>query len=170
MFRDSEIYALLRERQLKRENEDVDSNDSVGSVEDSESSHIFTSRVAGSAQSEAREYSMDLSSLSDNRERKLSGFSNSTKRKRNFEYAEDGKNQEPTPRRLARELDDAVADSGDLDYGDDVIDRPKDEPSGHHAFQRKMVSYEDDEATTSTSATKLDVPETGRKIWWPTIG
>ncbi|KAI4212399.1 MAG: hypothetical protein LQ351_004831 [Letrouitia transgressa] len=94
----------------------------------------------------------------------------------NLEISNEGQEKRdsraPTARRLARELDEVVTDSGDLDYGEDAATKlnTRNQP-GENIYGRKQVSYDDidDDPTLS----KCSVPSKsmeGKKIWWPMIG
>ncbi|KAI4157191.1 MAG: hypothetical protein LQ342_008477 [Letrouitia transgressa] len=124
MFRCSEIYALLRERQLKREKEKADADGHQSNLERSNQSH------------EKRD------------------------------------SRAPTARRLARELDNVVTETGDLDYGEDTAtnldtrNQPRD-----NIYGRKQVCYDDvDDDSTPSKCSVPSKPVEGKKIWWPTIG
>lgn len=93
------------------------------------------------------------------------------KRKRSNADRDDNGERKPTMRRIAREMDEAVADATVLDYGEEDV------PSRKTSSQfedldamngRKRVSYEDKDMENAT--TEQRPVREGRKIWWPTIG
>ena len=75
--------------------------------------------------------------------------------------------RDTTSRRQARELDDAVADVGILDYGAE----PSVMQSIETETERGNVDFGDHNHLADLEIKHETVsPEKGRKIWWPTIG
>lgn len=162
MFRHSEIYSLIRKRQLLKENREVDEEPSdlpvateipfenrICPPEEAAAGHIGSEHGHGTVKADH--------SAENSRENDRLG-----KRRKH--------NAEMTSRRQARELDDAVANDNILDYGEDTgIDQSKKDTAGSNG--RSMVSYADDETPINSQTNqKTRPPKKGRKIWWPTIG
>ncbi|KAL8803411.1 MAG: hypothetical protein Q9182_003209 [Xanthomendoza sp. 2 TL-2023] len=162
IFRHSEIYSILRKRQIMRENREVDECPSdllvaPGSPEkdpDIPREGVIHERVG----SQDVHGTINADRLVDNN--------------RGNELPSKRRNQGsgPTPRRRARELDVAFADDGSLDYGEETHINPS-KPAQVGLAARSLVSYADDEPPTSTQTSQNAGPQKeGRKIWWPTIG
>lgn len=173
MFRHSEIYAIIRERQVRRENADVESNETwtpspkSGSAAPVEQ-YTVAKKVSNGDSDEEEEYARFLQAeqkaMQDEAMRRK-------KRKRSNADGDLERERMPTMRRIAREMDEAWADNTVLDYGEG------DAPTGKAASQeqglgamngRKSVSYED-ESVRNAPPEQPPVRE-GRKIWWPVIG
>ncbi|KAL8725588.1 MAG: hypothetical protein Q9181_006362 [Wetmoreana brouardii] len=158
MFRHSEIYSLLRKRQLEKEN---------GLVEN-ESSDLSAAKeplrkpsVSGSE----KEVDEHRSSPATDKTHRTS---NPTTRKRKLDHhaQKSAHNAVPSSRRQARELDCVDEDVGFLDYGDEPAAKQKEETTS-----RIQVDYADLESTTDAPASRVSrLPKQGRKIWWPSIG
>ncbi|KAL8700449.1 MAG: hypothetical protein Q9224_000956 [Gallowayella concinna] len=162
MFRHSEIYSILRKRQLLKENREVD--ESPGDLP-----------VAPRTPDKGPEYPRDEvinkhvgskddhGTITANYPVKNSRGNELPGKRRKYTTG-------PTPRRQARELDNAVADNGSLDYGEETrINPSKMQRAGLGA--RSLVSYADDESPTYAQTSQNAEPQKeGRKIWWPTIG
>ena len=170
MFRHSEIYGLLRERQVKQENKDAGFTDE--SVD-------FDSRVeAVTAAREVLEEGMENISDSDDEaeytaflaaeQKQIQNEAIKNKRKRDNDGFGDERDRTHSTRRTTREMDAMGAEDTVLDYGDSPQDTAGastmhlDELNGH-----KRSKYDHDEK--SPESTMRPAVE-GRKIWWPTIG
>ncbi|KAL9038264.1 MAG: hypothetical protein Q9214_005350 [Letrouitia sp. 1 TL-2023] len=153
MFRHSEIYALLRERQLKREKEKANADGSQSNLVSDSTDFVISILVT------------TIFTL-------LSPFSDFMMQERSNESREKRDSRTLTARRLARELDDAVTETGDLDYGEDTATslNTRNQPIDN-IYGRKQVCYDD--VYDDPSPSKCSVPSKpveGKKIWWPTIG
>lgn len=183
MFRHSEIYSLLRERQQKQEaaalgtegeaeiehNQLKDLPAGVAGVNDLQRS-LGDSRKPDSDDEE--EYARFLEA----EQRELQAHAaKKGKRKRDTADVLDERGRPPTARRIAREMDEAAADNTILDYGEE--ESPVGLGNLHHlenngADRRTKVSYGDTSDTLGLEPAKTgSVPAVeGRKIWWPVIG
>lgn len=165
MFRHSEIYAIIRERQVRAENADAET---VPSPESEPAAPVEQHAALEEASDEEEEYARFLraeqKAMQDEAVRRK-------KRKRSNADGDGERERMPTMRRIAREMDEAWADDTVLDYGEG--DAPTREAAsqeqGLDAMNgRKSVSY-DDESIRSAPADQPPGRE-GRKIWWPVIG
>lgn len=170
MFRNSEIYALLRERQVKQENKDAgfadEPADLVSKAEPlSAAQQVFEERMENVSDSDDEaEYTAFLAA----EQKQIQDEATKNKRKRGIDGFGDERNRTHSTRRTTREMDAMGAEETVLDYGDspqdaaDASTMHRDELNG-----RKRSKYDHD-AKSLESARKPAVE--GRKIWWPTIG
>ncbi|KAL8980651.1 MAG: hypothetical protein Q9205_004331 [Flavoplaca limonia] len=185
MFRHSEIYALQRKRQLRKETQDVD--DSLGDSQANFTTQDIQPEQAGHASPVSPEQSIDefmkhYGPGGKNRcdfqavEEAMFDVTDSTgpdRTNRGSKKRREGNNnqrhndhRDMTSRRQARELDDAVADVGILDYGAE----PSVMQSIETETERVNVDFADHDHLADLEIKHETVPEKGRKIWWPTIG
>ena len=173
MFRHSEIYALLRERQVKKENKDAgfDEGSSPSCPKDdilAEAHRILDEGMVSDNDDDDDEgYAAFLAA----EHQQIQTGAARKKRKRAAHNPQDERSKEPTSRRLAREMDEAGASDTILDYGDDgPEDTASREQFGEEDLDelngRKKVKY-DDQEEGPVEAAKAPA---GRKIWWPAIG
>lgn len=183
MFRHSEIYSIIRQRVVRKENEEAEGKQhSVTAASDNEAEAERSAPLALELEKEnesddEEEYAEFLGA--EQEQVRIEALRSNRKRVR----VDGGGSQDraPTHRRLVRELDSVAADDGVLDYGEEPY-IPKNNGRGSegqkdsHTFDgRKQIVY--DEASTDPLADS-DVPlqpaqatpTNGRKIWWPTIG
>ena len=192
MFRHSEIYALERKRQLRKENQEV--NDGLYDSPANSATQDIQHEQVGQASPFSPEQSMDkfmkhygpggknrcdfqlveaaLTDIKDSVGPDRTSRATVTGTRKRRKGNGDGRrndHRDTTSRRQARELDDVVADVGILDYGAEssVKQSIETEPE----TERVQVSYADhhDMADLETKHETVS-PEEGRKIWWPTIG
>ena len=169
MFRHSEIYALLRERQVKKENEDAGSSEEVLAL-NSQPDPLAMAQ-------DAPEEDMNRIDNRDDDEAEYAAFLEAeqkqfrdqaacNKRKRAAPSFAQERNKDRSTRRITREMDSVGVDETVLDYGDEPkeqsLHRELDDPDG-----RKRIKYED---TKPSYAAPVKLAIEGRKIWWPTIG
>ncbi|KAL8876914.1 MAG: hypothetical protein Q9198_004970, partial [Flavoplaca austrocitrina] len=186
MFRHSEIYALQRKRQLRKENQDVD--DCLGDSQANSTTQGIQHEQAGQASLVSPEQSIDKfmkhygpggKNRCDFRavEEAMFEVTDSTgpdrtnrgskKRRKGNNNQRHNDQRDTTSRRQARELDDAVADVGILDYGAE----PSVMQSIETETERGNVDFGDHDHLADLEIKHETVsPEKGRKIWWPTIG
>lgn len=157
MFRHSEIYSLLRERQVHKENREADGEDHTGGLI---STGTITPGDTGSHASDANENLVDTQR--DQYQKSTVGprptfptSSSKNKRKRNLEDTGDESGKAST-RRLVRELDSVAAEDQILDYGDEA------------AADVSPTNIAPDEATAAGLPAQ-NATVSGKKIWWPTI-
>ncbi|KAL8900408.1 MAG: hypothetical protein Q9192_001092 [Flavoplaca navasiana] len=190
MFRHSEIYALQRKRQLRKENQDV--SDSLGDSPGNSTNKDIQHEQAGQASPISPEQSIDkfmkhygpggknrcdfqaveeamidvTDSTGPDRTERGSITRAKKRRKRNNDQKHSD-HRDTTSRRRARELDDAVADVGILDYGAESSVMQSIETE----TERVNVDFADHDHLADLEIKHETVsPEKGRKIWWPTIG
>lgn len=172
MFRHSEIYAIIRERQVRRENADAETDEAhspslkPGSAAPTEE-HAVLEEVSDADNDEEEEYARFLEAeqkaMQDEAARRK-------KRKRSNADGDFERERMPTMRRIAREMDEAGVDDTVLDYGeeDTPTRRMSSEQGVNQRHGRKSVSYEDEDIGSAITE-QLPAKE-GRKIWWPVIG
>lgn len=172
MFRHSEIYTLLRERQVREENREADLDLSSRSpILEEDAENQATNVRTGGAKNEM----VDNDNSDDEEEyakfletEKRNAEATHTRKKREFNGGEinNYRGRPITHRRIARELDDIVASEQTLDY-DEEPSKPTTVSDNiameDHIHQSDRAEHHPHEYEHSTE------PE-GRKIWWPTIG
>ena len=179
MFRHSEIYALLRERQVKKENKDAgfDDEPSVSNVKDdvlTEAQKILEQGMESADNDDDADEAEEYAAFLVAEQKQFRAETARKKRKRGSQSFKDVRDNEPTPRRLARELDEPGAAETVLDYGDEEPEDPttmRQHPNEEDLDAlngRKRVKYDDCEENPDGAAKTPAVQ--GRKIWWPTIG
>ena len=162
MFRHSEIYAILRDRQVRKENRQADADNGPDVVEpnpeptsegmmlsEDEKESVHNAENSGEKRENTVMYQRTGSELSPGH----------NKRKRN--NSDDGGRVVKgfTSRRLAREMDTATVEDCVLDYGDEPI---AEEPVAQtHPYEANSKIEENSQ--------KENDPVTGRKIWWPVL-
>lgn len=165
MFRHSEIYAIIRERQVRKENADADEPDgnTASSVQNSAAAPAgdpsLDEGIKGDSEDE-EEYARFLET-----EQKELKAEAARKNKRNWNHQDgDGyRDRTTSTRRKVREMDGAMTADTVLDYGEDAPS-----PSLNQLNGRSLVSYYSD--TEAPAAVEQKTVLEGRKIWWPTIG
>ena len=168
MFRHSEIYALLRERQLKKENEDFDSSEELMPFNSQPDIVAVDQHVPekGMKSKDNSDDEAEYAAFLEAEQKQFRDQAAHNKRKRAAPDIAQERNRDRSTRRITREMDSLGADETVLDYGDE----PK-EHSSHRDLDdlsgRKRIKYDD---TESSSATPAKPAVEGRKIWWPTIG
>ncbi|KAL8862811.1 MAG: hypothetical protein Q9178_000753 [Gyalolechia marmorata] len=191
MFRHSEIYSLLRKRQLRKENREMDEDASVSPTNTeapnlqreplflvlNDESIAESTKIYGPGGKTLCSMNTEEAKLTDltdlygpARENRVK-ITGKRKRKRADQHERRNINQGTTPRRQARELDNAVADVGSLDYGEEPSVDQSNSNSTQTEMQRAQVDYtnHDDLEDPQTNQEALSSKE-GRKIWWPAIG
>ena len=166
MFRHSEIYSILRERQVRKENRDADGeteanqnlNELDADLRAEQQNPILPeieteAACIGNMQGKGHEDSiLDRQTGSKPPVAKK-------KRKRNDIDTGDKAGNAYTYRRLARELDSTKIENISLDYGEESAGMPttthaqSDEPKGH----------------LSAKSMDRDRSGLGQKIWWPVL-
>ena len=176
MFRHSEIYSILRERQIRKECSEADG------VELSEGRFSDDEEVRGSMPPDQNgkisfstntdSHATQFKKIAQNDGKDLNrGRPGKNKRPRYSADFRDRQSQGHTFRRTARELDSVMADHQILDYGDEPSDAAKEYTAAQDSTS--MVSSSSSvPAEHVSSATDITESLTvnGRKIWWPTIG
>lgn len=158
MFRDSEIYALIRQRQVRKENQEAGFGVEEAPVTESKvtPTHEPKSLIVdegGSQDEDEEEYLRFLES----EKRKAEANNERNKRRKT-------KSDAHTHRRIARELDIVLADEQILDY-DEGPSNPTEVFKGDSPRHKKGLGEEH----YPTANQALDRRPEGRKIWWPCI-
>lgn len=159
MFRHSEIYAILRERQVRKENREAD-----GDGELADPTLTIETSSNGLTPLELEEEGEKTAPIyKDNFYDSLQADSRSSpannKRKRNNGDTGDRSDRAYTHRRLARELDTATSQDCVLDYGDE----PTEKELSTHAHPLES-GYDNIESQRERKASVK-----GQRIWWPVI-
>lgn len=153
MFRHSEIYALIRQRQVRKENEEAEFGVEAASTTESKvtSTHELKNFMVdeGGSQDE-EEYLRFLEA-----ERKKAEANNERNKRRKT------KTDAHTHRRIARELDIVAVDEQMLDY-DEGPSKPTEASKTDSQRQENGLGEEYPNQTR-------DRRSEGRKIWWPCI-
>ena len=161
MFRHSEIYSILRRRQLQKENREADAapcdasfNDKLPSVG---AEHAFED-AGDDLDVSHHDYEIDTTNRTTTKQRREACSENETR-------------DSVDSRRHIRELDATATDyDGSLDYGEDFC-RNKDHAAAAESLTRTQINYVDyDDREYPLQSTKTQSPKQGRKIWWPSIG
>ncbi|KAL8655891.1 MAG: hypothetical protein Q9226_002865 [Calogaya cf. arnoldii] len=187
MFRHSEIYALQRKRQLRKENQEVDDGFSDSPVDtDIQSMKPEAAVLVSPEQSvdnfmkyygpggrnrcdlqTVEEALTDMVNFDGSAGKDTGSITGTGKRIKADNDERRNINRDTTSRRQARELDDAVADIDFLDYGEEsnVIQ------SIETTEERVRIDYTDyDDLFDFKNDQEAVPPKEGKKIWWPTIG
>ena len=164
MFRHSEIYSIIRERQIRKENIEAEGGELPTSVI---SSHKEDARAvelpdavgdSGQSSDDEEEYVRFLEA----EQKDLQATAASRKRRRHNAGSAVTYNTRHTSRRIARELDELTAEEQMLDYGD--------EPSPQRDLPTTASKHEGTKITPPADAHERGSPIEGKKIWWPVIG
>lgn len=160
MFRHSEIYSILRERQVRRENREADGEDQTM---DFAATGTATPGEPRSSQADSND---DLGEAQEDLYQNSTGDPQSTswaslsKNKRKRDLEDTGhKSGKASTRRLVRELDSVAAEDQTLDYGDEsatTVSQVDILPEGAIAAGLPLQAGN-------------DVAVAGKKIWWPTF-
>lgn len=156
MFRHSEIYALIRQRQVRKENQEAEFGVEVASATESRvtPNHEPKSLIVDEGGSEDEE---EYLKFLEYEKRKAEANNERNKRRRT-------KLDAHTHRRIARELDIVVADEQMLNY-DEGPSKPTEVSKGDGPGHKKGLG-EENHATANQAR---DRRSEGRKIWWPSI-
>lgn len=184
MFRHSEIYSLIRKKQIQDEARDADESIqseplNVGPISDGPTKIRQELDSDPGENNDEDEYLKFLVEEGKQMEvdRKQMEAEHKTK-KRKFGQVNGSKPQDraPTHRRIARELDDAITSHDILNYDDDDADTrdPPEKPlhdGEDNRFKSKvLISEASKRVLTALVTGSPHAPPKGRKIWWPTIG
>ena len=175
MFRHSEIYALLRKRQVKKENKDAGFLDDPAELGFETANVALAQEILGECMSTVSDSDdeVEYAAFLAAEQEQVRAEALRSKRKRSIDDARDDRDRVRSTRRKTREMDDAGVDETVLDYGEGTpvasisSERPLvrgelDGPSDHKRDK------DHDGIASPGPATKPAVE--GRKIWWPIIG
>ncbi|KAL8827265.1 MAG: hypothetical protein Q9170_007080 [Blastenia crenularia] len=160
MFRNSEIYSILRKRQLLRENREAQEGLPVADTQ---------SPVTGAGHPFQKTQDDQPFPFHDD---EAPSLDSPVAKRRKQDYGGDVNLCSVTSRRRVRELDDVVADVGVLDYGEEVDAGGNEKHTAvageSSREQIDKANYEDQKHYVG----ELDAASSkqGREIWWPTIG
>lgn len=163
MFRHSEIYSILRERQVRKENLEAEGGDQSGIAvsqpeEAVEATALSDEEGEGHFDGHVKE---DFVTVSENTSQHAEFTHAGNKRRRRVTdtgYLHGKKYASRSARGFVRELDSAAAEEQVLDYGD--------EPSiTEGSKQNDIAVISVAEQVRESQA----CPAEGRKIWWPII-
>lgn len=163
MFRHSEIYSLIRKRQLQKENGEADGTLSADPMDD-ESPIADSGQSIENAGNAPREIDPKGKTIATDGTAPTKNQKNDLDGDRTWYSA--------TSRRQIRELDDAVPDAEFLDYGDGTNTGQSEKHTLiSDTSSRGHVDYTDDmNQENGPEKDRLHSPKQGRKIWWPSIG
>ena len=176
MFRHSEVYSILRKRQVLAENRQADgyelSDSQLSDGEEVTGAQISSDKFAETPPDQYTRYtgSKPQKVAQKNTNGPIPKTTVINKRKRHSGDSGDPQSQGHSFRRTARELDSPMENDQILDYGDD--------PSRNLDSQNKvsdsspMVSAGSAvvEPTSSGSSVIRSPAVEGKKIWWPVVG
>ena len=168
MFRHSEIYALLRARQVKKENDDAESSEEFMALKSLPDAVAVAQDVPeeGMNSNDNSDDEAEYAAFLAAEQKQFQDQAACNKRKRAAPSFAQERNKDRSTRRITREMDSVGADETVLDYGDEP-QKQGSHPDLDDLNGRKRVRYED---TESSSAAPAKPATEGRKIWWPTIG
>ena len=176
MFRHSEIYSILRKRQVLAENRQADgyelSDSQLSDGEDIIGAQISSDKFAETPPDQYSRYtsSKPQKVTQKNTNGPIPKTTGINKRKRHSGDSGDPQSQGHSFRRTARELDSLMEDDQILDYGDD--------PSSNLDSQTEVsdripmissVSAVVEPILSASSVIRSPAVE-GKKIWWPVVG
>ena len=176
MFRHSEIYSILRERQVLEENRQADgyglSDSELSDGEEVLRAQKFSDKFAETSPDQYTRYrsSKPETAAQKNTNGLIFKATGSNKRKRHSGDSGDPQSQGHSFRRTARELDSLMEDNQILDYGDG--------PSSNLDSQIEVsdrspmvssVSAVVEPQSSASSVVRSPAVE-GKKIWWPVVG
>jgi hypothetical protein len=173
MFRHSEIYSLVRKRQIQKENQGVN-EDVIPEPSDlgSRPNDILTvGQELDFGNSDSNDDEEYLKFAEAERKQMEAEY---TSKKRKFSRVDGNQlqNRQPTHRRIARELDDAIMSNDVLDYGEETSETPDLLKQHPHDGSNDTLKERDFEPLTTIHTTYPIASyeqRKGRTIWWPTI-
>lgn len=156
MFRNSEIYALIRQRQVRKENEEAEFGVEATSATESKvtSTHDPKDSIVDEGDSEDEE---EYLRFLETEKRKAEANNERNKRRKT-------KTDAHTHRRIARELDIVAIDEQMLDYDEG----PSKPTEASKTDSQRHVDGLGEECHATAPQARDHRPE-GRKIWWPCI-
>ena len=174
MFRHSEIYSILRERQVLKENRQADGYELSDSQLSGGEEEIQTSLDKTAETPPARSTRHKGSKSEIAAQRNTNGLiletTSSNKRKRHNGDSGDPQRQGHGFRRTARELDSLLADDQVLDYGDDPSITFENQHGVTDDSQMDPPASTVVESISSASSVIRSPAVEGKKIWWPIVG
>lgn len=162
MFRNSEIYSLLRKRQVQEENREADQGSRAVSGPLRPDSESLDNRLEDWESHAARQKDdgVDEASNAGMKKQKLNG-------EKVIRHP-----QALLSRRQIRELDSGIQGINHLDYGDEPGVGPSEEKTAalDSSSQTQINHATHEEQNDERSSRGAGSPKQGKKIWWPKIG
>ena len=161
MFRHSEIYSILRERQVRKENLEADGGDQFETVASQPEENPTTLPDEERAVQIDPEVEEAFTTVSGTAPQNMEATQLAGKRKRgdtNTGHIHGRKYASRSTRGLVRELDSAAAEDQTLDYGEE----------SSIAEEIKQNDFAVPQAQEVDRQSQVRPPE-GRRIWWPII-
>ena len=176
MFRHSEIYSILRARQVLQENRQADGYDSSDSqLSDGEEvlqTRISSDNIAGATPVQDTIYKSSKSRAEAQNDTNdlISKPAGTNKRKRHRGDSGVPQSQGYSFRRTARELDSLMEVDQVLDYGDDPSSKLDNQTEVSDRISMVPPVSAVAEPISSASSVIRNPPVKGKKIWWPVVG
>ncbi len=181
MFRHSEIYSILRERQVLKENQQADgyelSDSQLSDGEETTRAQVCSDKIAETLpdqttkdQNTKRKGSKSETAGQRNTKDLISKTTGSNKRKRHSGDSRDPQSQGHTFRRTARELDSLMVDDRILDYGDDPSSTIENQTGVSDGLPMVSSASPVIEPISNASSVIRSPAVEGKKIWWPVVG
>lgn len=174
MFRHSEIYSILREIQVLKENRQADGYELSDSQlsDGEEEAQISSDQVAETSPDHNTHHKGPKFETAAQRNTNglTSKTTGSNKRKRHSGDFVDPQRQGHSFRRTARELDSLLADDQVLDYGDDPSSIIESQSGVADGFPTDSSASAVVESISSASSFIRNPAVEGKKIWWPVFG
>ena len=176
MFRHSEVYSILRARQVLEENRQADgyelSDSHLSDDDEVVRTQISPNKIAEAPPDQDTRYkgSKHGTGAQKTTNGLMTKTTASNKRKRHSGDSDDPQNQGHSFRRTARELDSLMEDEQILDYGDDPSNN-LDSQNEVFDIPPKVSSVSTAVESTSSGCSVVQSPAVeGKKIWWPVVG
>ena len=176
MFRHSEVYSILRARQVLKENRQADGYE-LSDTHLSDGDEVIRTQISSDKIAEAPpdQDTRNKGSKPGTEAQKItngliSKTTGSNKRKRHSGDSGDPRSQRHSFRRTARELDSLMEEEQILDYGDEPSSNLN---SQNEVFDRspKISSVSAAVVSISSGSNVIRSPAAeGKKIWWPVVG
>ena len=176
MFRHSEIYSILRARQVLQENWQADGFDSLDS-QLSDGEEVLQTQISSDKIAEAMPVQDTIYKSSKSRAEAQNGANDLiskpagiNKRKRPSGDSGVPQSEGYNFRRTARELDSVMEVDQILDYGDDPSSNLDSQTEVSDRIPVVSPASAVAEPMSSASSVIRNPPVKGKKIWWPVVG
>ena len=163
MFRHSEIYSILRERQVRKENLEADGGDIPDDMTSRPEEAIEATMLSDEegevlSDGEVKEVSVTVPQDTREYEQDMHARKKQKREDTNGDYVHGKKHASRSARGFVRELDSAVAQDQILDYDD--------EPTAADGAKDNNAQITHAEGQDREGQAR---PAEGKKIWWPII-
>ena len=176
MFRHSEIYSILRARQVLQENRQADGYD-LSDSQLSDSEEVLRTQISSGKIAEATPVQDTIyksSTPGTQAQKDMNGLiskpTGTSKRKRHSEDSGAPQSQGYSFRRTARELDSFMEDDQILDYGDDPSSNLDSQIEVSDRIPMVSPASTVAEPLSNASSVFRNPAVEGKKIWWPVVG